>query len=162
MATAAYPAYEKVGERSPMARFWTRAAPIISMTILIIFALIEIVPFVLTVANSFKCLPAVQLAPQSFIPTPPFGVACSSESGSPLAGTETTGSVTFNPTLEGYQEIVVANDLPRWFINTVGYAVAITLLRLLFDSMAGYALARLKFRGNRVLFYLMLGTMMIP
>jgi len=35
-------------------------------------------------------------------------------------------------------------------------------MRLLFDSMAGYALARFRFPGNRVLFFIVLGTLMIP
>lgn len=162
MTTVAYPPLESPREQPAIVRFLRRVLPILSIAILIIFALIEIMPFVLTVSNSFKCLAAVQYAPQSFIPTPPFGVSCQSESGAARPAQETTGAVTFNPTLEGYREIVVANDLPQWFINTVIFAVAITLLRLLFDSMAGYALARLKFPGNRFLFFLILGTMMIP
>jgi len=38
----------------------------------------------------------------------------------------------------------------------------VTLLKLVFDSMAGYALARLSFPGNRLMFFIILGTMMIP
>src|SRR5690606_3807096 len=74
---------------------------------------------------------------------------------------ETSGVLTFNPSMEGYTAIF---EFPfgRWFANTFIYALAVTLLRLLFDSAAGYALARLEFPGNRTLFYIMLGTMMIP
>lgn len=162
MTTIAAPLNDAVKEQSPAARFLRRVLPIIGFLVLIIFALIEIVPFVLTVANSFKCLPAVNAAPQAVVPTPPFGISCTNEQGSPRSPTEMTTALTFKPTLEGYNEIIVGNNLPRWFLNTVIFSVAITLLRLLFDSMAGYALARLKFPGNRVLFFLMLGTMMIP
>lgn len=138
-----------------------RILVVISIFILVFFALLETMPFVLTVANSFKCLPAVQQVPQSFIPVPPFGVSCQTEGGISRPAEETTGTLTFNPSTEGYKEIF---EFPfgRWFTNTVIYAFLVTILRLLLDSAAGYALARLKFPGNRVLFFIMLGTMMIP
>ncbi len=132
-----------------------------SVFVLILFALLETMPFVLTVANSFKCLPAVQQVPGAFIPVPPFGVECRNEAGISRPAEETTGPITFNPALEGYNKVFEFN-LGRWFINTIIYAVFVTILRLIFDSMAGYALARLKFPGNRILFFIMLGTMMIP
>lgn len=158
MASIALPTHEQTGA----ARAARRVLTIAGVVVLIVFALIEIVPFLLTVANSFKCLPAVQVAPQSLIPTPPFGIACVSESGSPLPASETATSLTFHPTLDGYREILVDNDLGRWFVNSIIFSVAVTLARLVFDSLAGYALARLKFPGNRVMFFVMLGTMMIP
>lgn len=158
MASVALP----VQERSNLSRFLRRFLVILGAAFLILFALIEIVPFILTVSNSFKCLSAVQLAPQSVVPVPPFGVSCTNEAGAFRPGAETTGSLTFNPTYEGYNEILVGNDLPTWFKNSIIYSVSITLLRLLFDSMAGYALARIKFPGNRIMFFVMLGTMMIP
>lgn len=147
--------------QNPAKRTFRRALMVFSLVILVFFAILEVMPFVLTIANSFKCLPAVQQVPQSFIPVPPFGVSCRTAEGVSLAASATTGNLTFNPSLEGYNAIF---EFPfgRWFTNTVIYAVSITLLRLVFDSMAGYALARLDFAGNRVVFFIMLGTMMIP
>ncbi len=157
MATFAATGEEVAGQRSPLRRF----LPVIGITLLIIFALLETVPFVLTVMNSFKCLSAVQQVPQAIIPVPPFGVECRSETGAALPASATTDALTFNPALEGYQEIAQFN-MPRWFLNTVIYASAVTLLRVLFDSLAGYSLARLNFPGNRLMFFIILGTMMIP
>lgn len=133
----------------------------LGIAFLVFFAFIEVMPFVLTVANSFKCLSAAERVPQAFIPVPPFNIACRGASGAMLPAEETTEGITFNSTTEGYERIFQF-DLPRWFVNTLIYAVAITLFRVIFDSMAGYALARLKFPGNRIMFFLMLGTMMIP
>ncbi len=158
MASVALPLEERPGSN----RMLRRVLTILGYSVLIIFALVEIVPFVLTVANSFKCLPAVQLAPQSFIPRGLFDADCQNAEGVALAGEVTTDALSFNPTLEGYQEIIQQNDLPRWFVNSIIYSVAVTVLRILFDSLAGYALARMKFPGNRAMFFLMLGTMMIP
>jgi len=143
--------------RSPL----MTALTVVGWTVLIVFAALEIFPFVFTVANSFKCLPAVQSYPRSIIPVPPFGAECKTETGAARSPGDVSGTVTFNPTLEGYEEIADAN-LPRWLYNTAIFAVAITIGRLIFDSLAGYALARLKFPGNRLVFYTILGTMMVP
>ena len=128
---------------------------------LLLFAVLQITPFLLTAANSFKCLPAVQEFPQAFIPVPPMGVACRSAEGIALPADATASMLTFNPTWEAYGRVFEFN-LPRWFVNSVIFAVGVTLLRVIFDSMAGYALARLNFNGSRFVFFVILGTMMIP
>jgi multiple sugar transport system permease protein len=53
-------------------------------------------------------------------------------------------------------------DFPRWFLNSVVVAVFVTAGRLLFDSMAGYALARLRFRGRGALFTAVIAVMAVP
>lgn len=53
-------------------------------------------------------------------------------------------------------------DFSRWFLNSVVVAVFVTLGRLLFDSMAGYALARLRFGGRRALFSAVIAVMAVP
>jgi multiple sugar transport system permease protein len=137
--------------------------------LLILVAFLEITPFVLTVANSFKCDPAVVSRPWGFIPVPPFGVDCETvEDGeivSRLTADEQVSGLTFNPTFRGYDEVLTrtpTQDLPRWTLNSVIYSVTVTLGRLLFDSLAGYSLARLKFPGQRVVFFIILGVLMIP
>ncbi len=139
-----------------------RLLPFIGYAILIFVAFLEITPFVLTVANSFKCDPAIQSFPAAFIPVPP-GVQCQNEDGTRLTAAQQVNGLTFNPTTSGYDRILGQGaSLPRWALNTVIYSVVVTVLRLIFDSMAGYALARLKFPGNRLLFFIVLGTLMIP
>jgi multiple sugar transport system permease protein len=53
-------------------------------------------------------------------------------------------------------------DFARWFANSVVVAVFVTLGRLLFDSMAGYALARLRFRGRGAVFSAVVVVMAVP
>lgn len=53
-------------------------------------------------------------------------------------------------------------DFPRWFTNSVIVAVFVTLGRILFDSMAGYALARLRFRGRGAVFAAIIAVMAVP
>ncbi|MDX1992027.1 MAG: carbohydrate ABC transporter permease [bacterium] len=142
----------------------------VGVGVLILFAFIQLMPFVLTVANSFKCDPAITSRPGSFVPIPPFGVNCvtTDDSGAisgRLSADNQTEGAFFNPSFNGYQDILQGGeqrDLPRWGFNTVIYAISVTLGRLLFDSLAGYALARLKFPGNRLVFFFILGTLMIP
>jgi multiple sugar transport system permease protein len=136
-----------------------RILGILGVAFLVLFALIETVPFVLTVANSFKCLPATREVSEAFIPASGF-IDCA-PSGVALPADATTEGFTFQPTLEGYQKIL-EYDYGTWFRNSIIYSVAITALRVLFDSLAGYALARLKFPGKRLMFFVILGTLMIP
>ena len=66
------------------------------------------------------------------------------------------------PTLQNYRDLFDRLDFPRYFFNSTFAAVAVTAGNLLFCSMLGYALAKLEFPGKRVLFAVMLATLMIP
>lgn len=46
--------------------------------------------------------------------------------------------------------------------TTIIFAGGVTILSVLFDSMAGYAFARLNFKGSKLLFSIILLTMMVP
>jgi multiple sugar transport system permease protein len=50
----------------------------------------------------------------------------------------------------------------RWFVNTFWVAVASTIGQLITSVLAGYAFARMHFRGKQALFLLTLATLMIP
>lgn len=127
---------------------------------LILFALIQITPFVLTVSNSFKCDAAVENRPLPFIPNFQ-SISCRNAEGEYISPDEQVDGIFFSPSTDGYSQILQA-QLPRWAFNTAFLSVVVTLLRVIFDSMAGYALARLSFIGNRLFFFIILGTMMIP
>jgi multiple sugar transport system permease protein len=50
----------------------------------------------------------------------------------------------------------------RWFFNSFLVTVVTTVVSLVINSMAGYAFARLQFRGRSVLFYTVLLGLMVP
>jgi ABC-type glycerol-3-phosphate transport system permease component len=50
----------------------------------------------------------------------------------------------------------------RWTFNTLFVAFTVTALKLLFDSMAGYAFAKMHFPGKEILFLMVIATLMIP
>lgn len=50
----------------------------------------------------------------------------------------------------------------RWLLNSVGVSLAAAVLVALIDSLAAFALARLSFRGSKVVFYIVVSSLMIP
>ena len=158
MATVA--ATKPVVERPRKPFRWGPVILIIGTVVLLIFAFLELAPFVLTIANSFKCQAAVQNAAGAIIPVPP-AMSCLDASGTRIPFQQMVNGVTFNPTTFGY-DLVLNENLPRWLFNTFFLSISVTILHIVFDSMAGYALARLKFPGSRAMFILILGTLMIP
>ena len=66
------------------------------------------------------------------------------------------------PYLGNYQRLLFETGFPRWMLNSLFVATTVTAIKLLLDSMAGYALAKLDFTGKRVIFLLMLILLMVP
>lgn len=64
-------------------------------------------------------------------------------------------------TLDAYHTVFAAN-IGRWFLNSAFVAVIWVIARAFTSSTAGYAFARMQFPGRRLLFILVLSTMMIP
>ncbi|TFI47184.1 carbohydrate ABC transporter permease [Diaphorobacter sp. DS2] len=105
--------------------------------ILVLYAVTTLVPFLWALSSSFKPLEEIISGTMNFIPK--------------------------NFTLANYQQIFVEQDLfPRWLLNSLIIAVIGTLLNIIFNSMAGYALARLAFPGKKALFIIILAVLMIP
>lgn len=63
-----------------------------------------------------------------------------------------------------HQYLYVGDSIPIFEMtkNTIVFAGGVTLISLLFDSMAGYAFARMRFKGSKLLFSIILLTMMVP
>ncbi|MGO4126656.1 carbohydrate ABC transporter permease [Inquilinus sp. YAF38] len=66
------------------------------------------------------------------------------------------------PTLENYIYVLGDGRFFRWFLNSLGIAVIVTLSNVFFDSLVGYTLAKFRFRGRYVVFIAILSTLMIP
>jgi multiple sugar transport system permease protein len=67
-----------------------------------------------------------------------------------------------DPTLANYRDAWSSNHFGRYFVNSLGVAVATTLLSVLLSSMMAFAFARLRFPGRRLLFGLLLIGLMVP
>lgn len=104
---------------------------------LILYAIITFIPFAWAMSASFKPLAEIVQGGMNFIPQ--------------------------NFTLENYQAIFTRERLfGRWLFNSAFVAVCVTGFNIVFNSMAGYALARIPFRGNRIVFGMILAVLMIP
>ena len=102
---------------------------------LIAFAIIYIYPFVIQLVTAFKTDSDAVNHPLSLVPDP-FTLAA------------------WNRLLE--------TQFPLWFTNSVVVTIFVTAMRVLFCSMAGYALARLKFFGRDTVFTVLLALMSVP
>ncbi|GBF12318.1 MAG: carbohydrate ABC transporter permease [Tepidibacillus sp.] len=114
-----------------------RFSKIFLYAILILYAVVTVLPFLWALSSSFKPLSEILEGSMNFVPK--------------------------NFTFDNYRQIFVEQALfPRWLLNSVIIGVVGTSLNLLFNSMAGYALARLSFPGKNSLFILILAVLMIP
>ena len=64
--------------------------------------------------------------------------------------------------LDGFRYVLQNALFPRWFLNSMIVASVVVVGNLVFGSLAGYAFARMRFRGSKALLALMLGTLVIP
>ena len=62
---------------------------------------------------------------------------------------------------EGYK-LTWEQDLLKYFLNSLFISITVTIIALFFHSMAGYALARLDFKGKKFVFLWIISTLMIP
>lgn len=109
---------------------------IIAWIILIVAAVVAMVPFLYVISTSFKDTVALFSYPPEWIPKA--------------------------PTLENYRTLVRDYPFIRWTINSFVVAGVVTVIKVIIDSMAGYAFARMSFPGRDALFVVVLATLMIP
>jgi multiple sugar transport system permease protein len=65
-------------------------------------------------------------------------------------------------TLDNFGRLFDELDVPRFFLNSTVVAVTVTAGNLVFGPMLGYALAKLEWRGKRLVMGLVLATLMVP
>ena len=72
-----------------------------------------------------------------------------------------TNSIPRRPTLDSFVYVFTQVDFARYLLNTLFVSAAVTVVALIFHSMAGYALARLHFPGRDAIFLAMFATFLI-
>jgi ABC-type glycerol-3-phosphate transport system permease component len=65
-------------------------------------------------------------------------------------------------TLENYMRVFDQFEILGWLGNSVVVALAATVLVLILDSLAGYALARMEFAGRNLIFILIVSMLFVP
>ena len=103
--------------------------------ILLFFAALYIFPFVIQLGTAFKS-----------------EVDSTTNPLNPVPQTWTTAA---------FSQLADAN-YPRWFLNSTVVAVVVTVARVFFNSLAGYALSRLEFGGRNAVFGALIAVMAVP
>lgn len=104
--------------------------------VLVMLTAIYVYPFLIAVATSFTTQQQAVSNPLSLIPA--------------------------DPTTEAYQRLFLRSDFPIWLRNSTIVTVCVTLGRVFLNSLAGYALARLPFRGRGPIFAGIVAVMAVP
>lgn len=112
-----------------------RPARILLLSVVILGALVMFFPFLWTLTTSVSTGAGLSATPQ-LIPD--------------------------NPSLAAYAELFENTPFARVVANSLGLAVATTLLQLVTSSLAAYVFSRMPFPGRNLVFGLYLATMMIP
>jgi multiple sugar transport system permease protein len=114
----------------------TVVATSVTYAILVVLAVVYIMPFLIQLSTSFKTDAEAASNPVGLIPQ------------------------TF--TTAAYTRLFLNSDFPVWFGNTVIVTIFVTAGRVFFDSLAGYALARLHYRGRTAVFAGLVAVMSVP
>lgn len=112
------------------------AIDVASTFVLVLVGAIWLVPYAWMTVTSLKTLPEIVQAPAWPIPR------------------------SFD--LGAYREVFRSMPVGRYLLNTVVMATAIALLQIALALPAGYALAKLRFRGRAAAFGLVLACLLVP
>lgn len=113
-----------------------RAILVARLALLSLGAFVMVVPFAYMLATSLKPNSLALEVPPDFLPN--------------------------QPTVVNYRDAWSSNHFARYFVNSLGVAIATTLLSVLLSSLMAFAFARLRFPGRRLLFGLLLLGLMVP
>lgn len=113
---------------------------LLSYVVLSVFAFLTIFPFLWMLLTTFKSRGAIFSLPPTFYPDLLF------EEGM----------------FDAYREVLTRHNFLRYSANSLFVAGMAAIRQLITASLAGFAFARMKFRGSRLLFALLLSTTMIP
>ena len=105
-------------------------------TVLIAAVIVALLPFGYVLSTSFKSTMALFAYPPDWLPN--------------------------EPTLDNYRNLIERYPFWRWLLNSFIVAGSVTVIKLVFDSMAGYAFAKMSFPGKDALFLVVLISLMVP
>ena len=109
---------------------------ILNHVLAIIFLLIFLLPVIYIVLSAFKSTQELFSATQTFFPR--------------------------NWTLVNFERAASRGNFFVYIRNSFVVAIASTLLAVLINTMSGYALAKFRFKGDKIIMILILSTIMLP
>ena len=67
-----------------------------------------------------------------------------------------------HPTLENYKGVISFMSIPRYFLNTIIITVSAIMIDVIFSAMCAYPLACMEFPGKKVIFVILITSMILP
>jgi ABC-type glycerol-3-phosphate transport system permease component len=105
--------------------------------ILTAFAVVTVFPFAWMLMTSLKGpADAIVSVPPQFIPS--------------------------DPTLDNYSRVLKQLPIVSFFTNSIAASVGLTIFNTLVAALAAYPLAKMRFRGRNIIFWLLLATLIVP
>lgn len=112
------------------------ASDILTTAILCLLTILFIFPFYWIMTGAFKSQPDTIVVPPQWWPKA--------------------------PTVENFKALIIQNPALKWLWNSIYISVATMLLVCGTSSLAGYALAKKRFYGQRLLFSIFIAAMALP
>lgn len=103
---------------------------------LFLAAIVFLAPYFWMISNSFKSTKEILLEPTNLLP--------------------------HNFTISGYVKVLTKSPFFKWMRNSLFVTITDTLVILFTSSIVGFVLSKYKFKLNKLFFYLILITMMMP
>jgi len=137
IAVASMTGGRRPGEVGDSTERVNRLEIVVRYALYLVITLFLFVPFVMTVLSSFKTSAEVIAFPPTLLPS------------------------VWHP--ENYLNVLTQiSGFPRMVFNSFFVTLVVVALNLFFDSLVGYAFARLEFPFKNTLFAIMIATMVIP
>jgi multiple sugar transport system permease protein len=125
--------HERPTPESARRRRSLRISTVIALILASVLALVQLFPLLWMVSGALK--PPEEASSASLIPE--------------------------SPTLDNIVTVFTRIPFARYLANSLGVSVAVTVLLVGFGAMAGYALARLRFRGREAIFAMFFSTLLV-
>ena len=111
---------------------------VLRYVVLTVIAFLFVTPLLFMISTSFKSRVESSRTPPTWIPE--------------------------DPTFGAYEQILNATDTPvfRWFLNSMIAASANAAIVVATSALAAYALARMEFRGRKIVFGIIIATLFVP
>lgn len=130
------PAGRRAAHRRPHGGWGRWVGGALTYLMLVALAAVYVYPFLIQLATSFKTDAEAASNALSLLPS--------------------------GATTAAYARLFTRSDFPLWFRNSVIVTLVVTAGRVFIDSLAGYALARMRFRGRGIVFAGVVAIMSVP
>jgi len=110
---------------------------VILMALILSLGIVWIIPLLWPISTSLRSVASFFKAPNLFLP---------------LDGITSTN----------YKDVVSIVPIGRWYLNSFLISLIVTIVVTMIDFLAAYPLARIKFFGNRIVYFFIIAGLMIP